>query len=257
MCEIFGATFPSKEKVNSYLSSFFEHSHAHPHGWGLATGDNRILGIEKEPVQATQSSYLQYRIQSEIREKITLAHIRYATMGQVEFENAHPFQRYDCLGRQWTLIHNGTIFEYPELESYIHRQRGQTDSERVLLYLIDHINAAIEEKGRELTVEERFELLDKIVIKLSVGNKINFMLYDQEMMYVHCNYYRSLHYLQKNDGFIFATTPLSNESWKRFPIAQMMAFQDGKLVCEGTPHGHEYVEIPENTKFLYTIFSDL
>ncbi len=253
MCEIFGTNFPSKETVNSYLDTFFSHSDKHPHGWGLATGEEDHLLIEKEPVQATKSTYLHYRLTSDIHAKTTLAHIRYATMGHVEYENCHPFQKKDNTGRIWTLIHNGTIFEYPEMEPYIQIQKGQTDSERILLYFLENIN----EVGKELSVQERCELLDKLVIKLSVGNKINFMLFDEEILYVHCNYYGSLHYLNKNDGYIFSTQPLSNEPWRRFPFTQMMAFKDGRVLYEGTPHGHEYVEIPEHTKFLYTIFSDL
>ena len=72
--------------------------------------------------------------------KTALAHIRLATIGNVEQDNCHPFTAVDNSGRTWTLIHNGTIFESDNIGKYVFLQKGETDSERILLYIVDSIN---------------------------------------------------------------------------------------------------------------------
>ena len=154
MCELFGLSALNKYEANEYLHSFYAHSTHHPHGWGLACiGRNGAL-IEKESIPAYKSNYLKERLSQPIEARIMLAHIRYATIGNVEYKNCHPFTGKDNTGRRWTLIHNGTIFDYAPLNSYIQKQIGDTDSERVFLYLIDRLNAAQEKKGSRLFFEE-------------------------------------------------------------------------------------------------------
>ena len=97
------------------------------------------------------------------------------------------------------MVHNGTIFEFDPLSKFYQFQTGNTDSERILYYIIEQINKK-EESGTKLTFRERFELLDSIFIELSKGNKVNVLLYDGEYLYVHTNYKESLFYLEKEEG---------------------------------------------------------
>ena len=68
-------------------------------------------------------------------------------------------------------MHNGTIFDCPLLDKYIHSQCGQTDSERILLYLIDQVNAETAKKRRALTDNERFTVIDRAVQDITAHNK--------------------------------------------------------------------------------------
>ena len=99
------------------------------------------------------------------------------------------------------MIHNGTIFEAEVLSPYSRSQQGTTDSERIFLYLMDLLNEGIKEKGRALTEEERFEILNRMVIKLAPENKLNLIIFDGEVIYVHSNFRESLH-LRKGVGGI-------------------------------------------------------
>ena len=76
-------------------------------------------------------------LKKSIEVKNAFAHIRYATIGNVEFKNCHPYSDEDNTGRRWTLIHNGTIFEYKPLNAYVKEQSGDTDSERILIHIIN------------------------------------------------------------------------------------------------------------------------
>ncbi len=260
MCELFGFTAEKETVINEYLEEFYRHSNEHPHGWGLVCLEGNEAFIEKEPIQASKSKYLEERMTAPIDNRNLFAHIRYATIGNVDYRNCHPYTRKDMRGRRWTMIHNGTIFEYPQLDKYFRLQEGDTDSERILMYIVDRINDMTRERGKDLKPRERFALIDEIVSDMSTGNKLNLLLYDGEYMYVHTNYKDSLYYLEKQEkgnSVMFSTQPLSTEEWKKVPFTTLMVYQDGKPVYTGEAHGNEYIDNEENIKFLYQTFSNL
>lgn len=257
MCELFGICARKEYQINDYLREFFSHSKAHPHGWGLACMDGNASCIEKEPVQASKSIYLKSRLSIPIETKAAFAHIRYATIGNVEYQNCHPYMRKDKSGRCWTFIHNGTIFDYPPLGKYIREQTGDTDSERILMYIVDKISHSEKIKDRAWSAEERFRLLDCLVSNMAKGNKLNFLLYDGEVMYVHTNYADSLYYLEREEGILFSTQPLGKERWEKVPFTTLLAYREGKRIFTGTNHGNEYIDNEENMKYMYQIFSNL
>ncbi len=257
MCEILGISSQSDFKANEYLYTFYRHSEHHPHGWGLACISRSGALTEKESIQASKSNYLKERLSQTVEAKILLAHIRYATIGNVEYKNCHPFTGKDSTGRRWTLIHNGTIFDYPPLNQYVQRQKGDTDSERIFLYLMDRLNEAQQKKGGRLLFEERFALFDEIVCEMSQGNKLNLLFSDGKYLYAHTNCKGTLFYLHKENTTLIATVPLSEEVWQPMPFTRLTAFYKGKLMKTGTNHEHEYIESEESIKLLYQIFANL
>ncbi|MCD8019027.1 MAG: class II glutamine amidotransferase, partial [Clostridiales bacterium] len=239
MCELFGACSKYPLKLNEYIKEFYSHSSQHPHGCGLALLNGAEALIEKEPIQADKSHYLHERLTVPIADKVVLGHIRYATIGNIEYRNCHPYTGKDITGRRWTLIHNGTIFKYDPLNKYVNKQQGDTDSERILLYLLDQINQQTETHGI-LDSEVRFRVLDAIFCDMAEGNKLNFLIYDGECLYVHTNYEGSLHFWQEEGRVMISTSPLRDGSWKPFPMTTLLAFKDGELLYTGTNHHQVY-----------------
>lgn len=257
MCELFGFSGIQPEKLNHPLREFFSHSDHHPHGWGLALLHGNEAAIEKEPIQASKSLYLKERLREPIQVTTALAHIRYATIGNTEWRNCHPYTKLDDSGRRWTLIHNGTIFDFPPMNHYVNIQNGDTDSERILLYLIDQVNARVKELGRPLEAEERFFLLDQIVVALSPGNKLNLLIYDGELLYAHTNYAASLYRRETKNGVFLSTQPLALGQWEPVPFTTLIAYRANQLAYTGTDHGHEYFVDEERIKLLYLAFAEL
>ena len=109
MCELLGFSSAKKIDISDYLRTFFSHSNKNPHGWGMMYETDR-REILKEPVSAEKSTYLSDIIDYMPPQKAALAHIRFATVGTINERNCHPFTGSDISGREWTLIHNGTIF---------------------------------------------------------------------------------------------------------------------------------------------------
>ena len=258
MCELFAVSAPEPIRCNQLLKAFFSNGNAHPHGWGMAFFYGNAVSLEKEPRLSLKSDYLKQRLCFDITADQMLAHIRLASKGVMSYENTHPFVERDGRGRAWTLIHNGTIFECDALSPYVHTQKGQTDSERILLYLIDRINAAQDAKGAALSKEERFAVVEDVVAEITIGNnKVNLILYDGTLLYVHSNFQDSLHTCRKGNALIVSTRPLDGDDWKVVPMNTLCAYRRGVLKYTGTDHGHEYFEDEEQLKYLYLDFAAL
>ena len=107
--------------------------------------------------------YLKNKLNSNIETAKCIAHIRKATIGEVSVNNAHPFERYDDSGRRWVLAHNGTIFDSEALAPYQYTQTGTTDSERILLYIVDQMNKRYRNSHDLLSADLRIDVVEKAV----------------------------------------------------------------------------------------------
>ncbi|MDD5952377.1 MAG: class II glutamine amidotransferase [Oscillospiraceae bacterium] len=242
MCEILGFSAQDPQNINGYLRTFYSHSVAHPDGWGLATFEKGHVCIRKEPVRAIDSQRLPKVLDHLGTHQVLMAHIRLATVGSINPKNCHPFSRRDNSGVEWTLIHNGTIFNGLELFPYESQQKGSTDSERVLLYLVDQMNHAIGKNGGPLSPEERFLLLEQAVKRLSYRNKLNLLLYDGTFLYVHTNMLGTLHYKTWENSVLFSTAPLEETGWHQVPMTTLLVYRDGKLLRQGENHHTEFFD---------------
>lgn len=268
MCQIFGINSSKPYSANELLRRFYANSTEHPDGWGLALFKNHGVSVEKEALQASKSKYLSQRLSRDITCENLLAHIRKASIGSIEYANCHPFVRDDSAGRTWTLVHNGTLFEPELITSFLSEQEGTTDSEAILLYLIDRIDQATEEKrqragktesgsGLELDREERFAVIDKAVCDLSPENKLNLLIFDGEILYAHCNLKGTLYQYYEDGIRLIATAPLSFADWKPFPLNTLHAFQKGELLQTGTDHGNEFFADRHDMSMVYLSYASL
>lgn len=256
MCELFGFSSRSSLELNGLLEEFFSHSLEHPNGWGMAFFYGDAVSLEKQPEAAHKSKYLKQRLQFKIETKAMIAHIRLATKGDLNYENTHPFVLRDKSERAWTLAHNGTIFACDLLSPFTYSQKGQTDSERILAYIIARIDSELEEK-KELSKQERCQLIEEILGQITPGNKVNLLLFDGELMYVHTNYQNSLYTCQKGEGIVISTRPLDHHIWKPVPMNRLIAYQEGKQIYEGADHKNEFFETEETMRLLFLDFANL
>ena len=257
MCEMLGISAKRTLIANKVLESFFNHGNVCRDGWGLAVFRGDSVSLEKEPVCAVDSLYLQHRLTRSVEAENLFAHIRKATLGRVEFANCHPFIRDDNSGRTWTLMHNGTMFEARYISPYVKLQDGSTDSERILLYLVDKMNEFENNNQHPAGEEERFRILDEMILDLSAGNKLNLLVFDGSYMYVHTNCPDTLYFLQKEEQCFFATVPVWYSGWKPVPMNQLLVYHSGKMVREGTRHTNVFREEEHDYSSLYSAFAEL
>lgn len=257
MCEMFGVTANRRVKINDLLKRFFSHSDEHRNGWGMAFLDDDSVSIEKEPVKANESLYLKNRLTGRIETARFMAHIRKATIGDVSFNNTHPFSRRDESGRTWVLVHNGTIFDSPIISAYQYEQEGTTDSERILYYIVDQMNKRYIKEPNTFDANERIRLIEKIIIRLAPENKLNILLYDGDYFYVHKNEEGTLYMSERSGSVIFSTHPLQPEGWREVPGNRLLVYKDGELVHTGEKHEFTFEETEEKMKLLYLEYASL
>ena len=238
MCELFGFSGKHERNLIPELLEFFSHGGDNPHGWGLADLGREPALIETEAVRSDHSRLLPHIIKDLRPTRLLLAHTRKATVGDMNIHNCHPFVFQDDSGRQWTLIHNGTIFQCDRLGRYQKQQRGTTDSERIILYLIDRMNQAISEGG-PLSEEERRDIVERLVRELSPNNKLNLILSDGECLYVHINTRGSLCRKDDGEGVLFSSKPLDGELWSPVELNRLLVYRDGEQVYAGPAHSYE------------------
>lgn len=185
MCELYGITGDIPVRANDMLKEFYTHSYKHPHGWGMRYfNKDGAVSMCKEAVGAHDSLLLPGLLNHDIRTSVLIAHIRFATIGSIAKSNSHPFTARDSSGREWTLAHNGNIYSGMELLPYLDTQAGETDSERVLLYLTDAMSKAFNDAGCPLDAVQRAALLDEKITAIAKRNKLNLLVYDGEVYYI-------------------------------------------------------------------------
>jgi glutamine amidotransferase len=241
MCELYAINSKRTVRANAQLKEFFADSPFHPHGWGLAWYEGEVLQLHKEPLTAVDSAYLNYLLEEPVRASRLVAHIRNATRGVVSFENCHPFVGRDMTGRIRIIAHNGTILNDGLLQGYDQWISGQTDSEQVVLFLMDVINEATIRIGRALDADERAVVLAQAVETLSDFNKLNLVIDDGQRTYVHTNTeLDTLFVRQTTSTAFFCTRPLGTRGWDPVPHCRLISYEDGRMVRIAPKHNHSF-----------------
>ncbi|MBO4408830.1 MAG: class II glutamine amidotransferase [Clostridiales bacterium] len=255
MCELFAISSTEKINIQKHLEEFFSRGVHHPHGWGLINIDN--MSLYREPARSDTSEKLKLILSRPFLSKTALAHIRYATIGDIATDNCHPFVGYSVQGTMISLIHNGTLFDGTYTDCYYKLQKGDTDSERLLMYLIEKINREEFRKAGKLNTEEKISVIEELVLELSKNNKLNLIISDGELLYVHSNFKDTLYYSELEGHTLIATVPLKEGEWQNVPFRKLNVWKEGRLILTGSRTTHEYIEDKEHTKYLYGNYSSL
>ncbi|HVP01927.1 MAG TPA: class II glutamine amidotransferase [Solirubrobacteraceae bacterium] len=135
-------------------------AHAYPATFGfLETDDSLVVQSRREPdgygigtfspeghaevVRRAKAAYLDRRFTQEaheLRSRIFVAHIRFATNGEDLERNTHPFVQHNRI-----LAHNGVVHGLDELEARLRPEyralvHGETDSERVFALITQEVD---------------------------------------------------------------------------------------------------------------------
>lgn len=188
---------------------------------------------------------------TKIKSNIFIAHIRKASAGSESYVNTHPFVR-KLEDKEIAFAHNGTLLGYEDLELDGYYPIGETDSEYVFCYLLSQI----EKREIEWNKEGFDEMLD-ILLDINYYGAFNCLFSDGEYLFAYKDYRgrRELHFLKRKppygrirlededyiinlgdvksvreEGFIIATNPLTNEDWKSFENGELMVFKNGEMI---------------------------
>ena len=77
------------------------------------------------------------------------------------------------------------------------------------------------------------------------------MIYDGDLTYIHSNMRETLYYLKNEEGFLVASTPLTDdENWSEVELNKLFGLIDGNIIFESEEHDNEYVLTSEHEKVL-------
>ena len=144
MCRLFGmATGPVRARATFWLleapDSLERQSRQEPDGTGLGWfDDDGQPHVDKAPIPAYEDERFG-REAREVRSDCFVAHVRFASTGDLRLENTHPFEQHGRL-----LAHNGAFHGLDRLDEQLGDYRslvkGQTDSERFFALVTKEID---------------------------------------------------------------------------------------------------------------------
>ncbi|MHA2357805.1 MAG: class II glutamine amidotransferase [Candidatus Heimdallarchaeaceae archaeon] len=185
--------------------------------------------------------------------KTFISHIRFATHGQITYENTHPFDR-ELFEDRWVFAHHGHLRLYRHIIDSLEyfKPAGDTDSESAFCAIMEELRLL----GKNDSSKEKAQIIEKTAIEFSKQGGINFILSDGEITYTFYSGYKSLSYITLrppytsdleggNDQLAFTlkltdkTTPvtiiasmpvLKYVHWKEFDPRKVYIFRNGELI---------------------------
>ena len=231
MCEVYGFCGNKPTKLNKYTDEFWMHSRVHQDGFGYYLADKNLLYVNPRSAMNYINGLSKFNFES----KLALCHIRFKTHGPASVLNCHPFIKYDVRGVRWSLIHNGYIADNYIAEALGRLQKGDTDSERILLCIVEAVNSFYEHSYIENTTDFFTNLyiqIENMCSELSTLGKTNLIFTDSltNNMYVFMNHPMTLYYLQTPDGVHVSTTKLSDENWIPVEPYKLHVLNSGTII---------------------------
>jgi predicted glutamine amidotransferase len=185
----------------------------HLDGWGWAwwTRDNKPCH-RKAPEDARNMACTQAIDELQrARPAVVLGHLRKASPGiERSMGNTHPFFR-----QGWAFAHNGTLFEPGRLKLRHADLEGDSDSERLFLFLLERIEVVPLVQRRE-ALQSALEELD-----WTDWSALNFLLTDGRVAFASCRfrdptmaYYYTLWVQRQEEYWAICSEPVWGGGWE-------------------------------------------
>lgn len=233
-------------------SSFEEKS---PDGWGYAFFNEGIWQSFKESLDVDKILRLSVKTMSahKFRCSTFLSHIRYATLGQVTYENTHPFDR-ELYDSSWFFAHNGHLRLYrhiiDSMETF--KPRGDTDSEAAFCMILEDMKSL----GRMRNDKEIAKTIYNTAKELVKQGGLNFLLTNGEIFHAFYSGYKKLYFTTLRPPYpdvivgenrqlkialqtknhdspisIISCEPIIPEAnWKEIEISSLYSFKNGQRI---------------------------
>jgi predicted glutamine amidotransferase len=256
MCQLLGMSCKEPASIRFSFDGFRARgglTDEHRDGWGIAFfRDNRFdVILDKAP--AAESALAEKISNDDIKSKTILAHIRKATVGAVQLNNCHPFQR-ELWGKSWLFCHNGHLGEFNPPLTRIFQAEGDTDSERAFCFILQQLEQQFgDQQPSDVAL---FNALNALSEHIAQQGTFNIMLSNGDWLYTYCTTY--LAYVERKYPFsevtlvdkaitldlnalnsqldqmiIVATKPLTiNEPWITYRPKEARLFVGGNLELE-------------------------
>ncbi|CCF22132.1 Glutamine amidotransferase, class-II (plasmid) [Pseudorhizobium banfieldiae] len=266
MCELLGMSSNQRATTRLSLTKLAAHS-APPtsikDGWGVGYYEGDDVRLVKGVEPASESDWVRFVENQDIRSALVMAHIRKATMGELAYRNAQPFVR-ELAGRVHMFAHNGwlpDIRSAPQLSSGRFTPVGETDSEQAFCALLQRMSGVWRSASVIPPLEQRLSVIAEFAAELRTLGPANFLYSDGDTLFAHGDRRKQeasgraippgLVFLERrcgrngiafeasgvsvanNDQFItlIASVPLSDDPWQALSEGEMIAIRNGKVTA--------------------------
>ena len=263
MCELFAISSRFPVTVDLSLETFSRHgglSGPHKDGWGIAYYDSCDVRLVKDTTAARQSPWVRFVEERRLCSQLVISHIRRATVGGVELRNIQPFVR-ELGGCVHVFAHNGHcpgVMSDDRFRLRHCRPVGETDSEHAFCALLGRLQELWLNTGAVPPLGERAAIVSGFAVDLRSLGPAKFLYADGDALFAHAHRRRhedairppGLHVLVRKCGrssdmfetsgltiesgsqtvVLFASVPLTDESWKPLDEGTLIVAQDGMLM---------------------------
>lgn len=265
MCELLGMSSNQPATTRLSLTKLAAHS-APPtsikDGWGVGYYEGNDVRLVKGVEPASESDWVRFVEDQDIRSATVMAHIRKATVGELAYRNAQPFVR-ELAGRVHMFAHNGWLSDIqsaPQLTSGRFSPVGETDSEHAFCALLERMSIVWRTVSVIPSLEQRLSVIAEFAAELRTLGPANFLYSDGDTLFAHGDRRKhgaagkavppGLVFLERrceNNGSGFetngicveasdqritlvASVPLSDDPWQALSKGEVVAVRNGTVV---------------------------
>ena len=190
MCELLGMSSDVPATVTLSLTTLA--SHGGPpasirDGWGVAYYEDTDVRLIKDAGPASDSDWVRFIGEHDLRSDIAMAHIRKATIGEPLYRNAQPFTR-ELFGRMHLFAHNGWLLELfaaSRMQPTRHFPVGDTDSEYAFCALLERMHEVWRQPDAVPPLDARLLVVSAFAEELRTFGPANFLYSDGDVLFAH------------------------------------------------------------------------
>ena len=193
----------------------------HADGWGIAVHDTNVgWKVTKRSASAGRDPEFDATA-ADATGAFLIAHVRKRTVGEVSFENTHPFRRGD-----WVFAHNGTIERMSELQTAVpstsDATAGNTDSELLFAFLMARLASHPAAPGSRFVTDMVLARAVEDPARMASLGTATFVLSDGVTLYAY-RHGKPLYLLERTsqgrvEAILVASEAVTTEAWT--PIAE-------------------------------------
>jgi glutamine amidotransferase len=230
VCRIFSVRSSDPWPVAPAFEALSRLSVQHKDGWGVVLFDDPCAAHHRD-VCAAHASDKFHALTRNLKSRSLLAHIREASVGNVNDSNTHPFSA----GR-WVFCHNGTVRGFDEhpnlLEDRIDPKfkpliKGDTDSERCFYLFLTHLQDASDLDSVSAALMKTMREIEKLYTGLhEKPTALNLFVTDGKLTAV-TRHGKSLWRVERPGLHMIASEPVvDGEPWAEIPEDHLLTLDE-------------------------------
>ena len=187
MCQLLGMNCNVPTDICFSFEGFCERggkTDSHEDGWGIAFFEGKACRVFLDSLPASDSPVAKMVREYPIKSLNTIAHIRKATIGEVNLSNTHPFMR-EAWGLNWIFAHNGDLWNYNPVIRGRYQPVGTSDSERAFCTIMNSLTEKYPDCPPPIHI--LYQELEELSKPIASYGTFNFLMSNGQVLFARCS----------------------------------------------------------------------